>query len=51
MLVPEKTTEVSWEPPKADSPIDVTLGGIVIEVRLDPLNALPAMDVTPTGIE
>ena len=50
MLVPEKITEVSWEPPKADSPIDVTLAGMVMELRIDPLNAEVPMEVTVDGI-
>ena len=51
MLVPSKTTEVSWEPPKAASPMDATLGGMMMELKIDPLNAEVPMDVTVDGIE
>jgi hypothetical protein len=51
MLVPEKITVLSEEPPKAASPMDVTLAGIVMEVRDESLNALSAIDTTVVGIE
>ena len=51
MLVSEKITEVSWEPLNADSPMDVTLAGMVMELRGDPLKAEVPIDVTVDGIE
>jgi hypothetical protein len=51
VLVPEKTTEEILEPPKAPSPREVTFGGIVIESRFEPSNALSPMVATVTGIK
>jgi hypothetical protein len=44
-------TDIKTEPLNAPAPMEVTLGGIVMEVNLvQPLNAASPMEVTVEGI-